>query len=225
MDRSGFGRARKHLIRSALAGLVALAGMVVARFGQLSDDRRPLDEATYSEQVLAVLGSALLLLAGVIAVRSAARAVRVAMEAKVGDGRGAPLGLVVSAFGYLLLLLAVLSALGVPLEGFLLGGALTGVVIGIAAQQTLGNFFAGIVLLAVRPFTIGETVVLRSGPLGGEYEGAVLDMGLFYVRMVTADGPVQLPNAGVLASAIGPGARDRKEQEEEEAPPHEGGAP
>src|ERR687885_576326 len=73
--------------------------------------------------------------------------------------------------GYAIVLLALLGAFKVPLGGLLLGGAVTGVVIGIAAQQTLGNFFAGIVLLIVRPFTIGERVFLRSNI--GEYEGVI----------------------------------------------------
>ena len=64
-------------------------------------------------------------------------------------------GAVVSAFGYVIVTFAVLSALKVNLAGLLLGGALTGVVIGIAAQQTLGNFFAGLVLLMIRPFAVG----------------------------------------------------------------------
>lgn len=220
---------RRHLVRGTLAGLVALLGLIVARFGQLTDEGR--DEATGAEQGLAVAGALVLLFAGVIAVRAFSKAVRVALEERVGDVRGAPLGVVVSAFGYLILLLLILSALDVPLEGLFLGGALTGVVIGIAAQQTLGNFFAGIVLLAVRPFNIGDDIALRSGPLGGEYEGSITDMGLFYVRMVTPQGPVQLPNAGVLAAAIGPGSRAPKQdvrppdESEHQAPTAEGGAP
>jgi small conductance mechanosensitive channel len=88
------------------------------------------------------------------------------------------------------------------------------VVVGIAAQQTLGNIFAGMVLLFVRPFVVGDHIVLRSGPLGGAYEGRVTDIGLFYVDLVTEDGPVKLPNAGVLAGAIGPGARSVGDEEE-----------
>jgi hypothetical protein len=62
---------------------------------------------------------------------------------------------------------------------------------------------------------------MKSGPLGGEYEGLVTDMTLFYVHVQTERGPVALPNAGVLASAIGPGARSPKEEEvgDEEAQP------
>lgn len=232
MDSSSITAARPHLVRGALTGLVAVLGLIAARFGQLADEGRGAlqDQASSTEQALATAGALVLLFAGVIAVRAFSKAVRIALEERVGDARGAPLGLVVSAFGYLVLLLLILSALEVPLEGFFLGGALTGVVIGIAAQQTLGNFFAGIVLLAVRPFNIGDEVVLRSGPLGGEYEGSVADMSLFYVRLVTAQGPVQLPNSGVLAAAIGPGSRapkqdERPDESEQQAPTSEGGAP
>jgi small-conductance mechanosensitive channel len=232
MDSSSMRAARPRLVRGTLAGLVAVLGLIIARFGQLTDEGTERGgEATSTEQALATAGALVLLFAGVIAVRAFSKAVRVALEARVGDARGAPLGIVVSAFGYLLLLLLILSALGAPLEGLFLGGALTGVVIGIAAQQTLGNVFAGIVLLAIRPFNVGENIALRSGPLGGEYEGSVTDMGLFYVRMLTPEGPVQLPNAGVLAAAIGPGSRAPKQEEapaderEQQAPTSEGGAP
>jgi small-conductance mechanosensitive channel len=95
----------------------------------------------------------------------------------------------------------------------------------------LANLFAGLVLVTVRPMEVGERVVLRSGPLAGEYEGVVTDLGMFYVDMVTDRGPVKLPNAGVLAAAIGPGARSPKDEEEEveeehqgQPPPSEGGA-
>jgi hypothetical protein len=40
----------------------------------------------------------------------------------------------------------MLSMLSVPVGHLLLGGAIAGVVLGIAAQQSLGNVFAGLVL-------------------------------------------------------------------------------
>lgn len=201
--------ARPHVIRGLLYGLVAIGGMVAATFGQVSarrvDGRR--DPAEAGEVTLAIVGAAVLLIAGVAATRAFARAVRRAMEEQTGDKRGAAVGTVVTFVGYGVVVLSTLGAVDINLQGLLLGGALTGVVVGIAAQQTLGNFFAGMVLLMVRPFTIGDHVVLRSSPLGGEYEGTVTDMSLFYVRMLTSRGPVVLPNAGVLAAAVGPGAR------------------
>ena len=82
-----------------------------------------------------------------------------------------------------MLAIAVLSALSFRLDSLLLGGALTGVIIGIAAQQTLSNFFAGILLMIVRPFNVGDPVVLKNAL--GEYEGIVRDIDFFYVTIRT----------------------------------------
>ncbi len=206
--------ARPHFIRAVVAVVLALGGLIAASDGQLQTEGR--DLATTTEQVLVIAGTAALLIFGIAAVRMFAHGVRAATGEHLGDSRSGPLGLVISVIGYIIVILSALDVVGVDMGGLLLGGALTGVIVGIAAQQTLGNFFAGLVLLLIRPFTLGETVIFRSGPLGGEYEGRVTDMGLFYVSLVTEQGPVQLPNAGVLASAIGPGARAPKDEPDEE---------
>jgi small-conductance mechanosensitive channel len=138
------------------------------------------------------------------------------MDEHAGERHVVPVNVVLSFLGYLTLGVGVLVLLRQPVGGILLGGALTGVLIGIAAQQVLANFFAGLVLLLVRPFTIADEIVLKSGPLGGEYEGLVTDMGLFYVKLQTHTGPVALPNAGVLAAAVGPGVRAAEERNEDE---------
>ncbi len=203
--------ARPHLIRAAIAVIAAVAAAVAgSTFGQIRSEylgNVVTDAATQPERLLAVAGATGVLLAGIVAIRSLGTAIRKAAAETGAEARGGSLAFVTSIIGYVIVLVAGLAVLEVNLEGLLLGGALTGVVLGIAAQQTIGNFFAGIVLLAVRPFTIGEYVYLKSGPLGGEWEGHVTDMSLFYVHIQTERGPVMLPNAGVLASAVGPGAR------------------
>jgi small-conductance mechanosensitive channel len=202
-------RARPHFIRAVGALLAAVAGMVIALQGRLSGARPDV-----ADRALALGGAVVVLLAGIFAVRSLATGVRRAAQQHAADERGATLAFVVTVIGYGLVLIAVLSALRLTghLGGLLLGGAITGVVIGIAAQQTLANFFAGIVMVIVRPFTVGESVMLKSGALGGEYQGRVIDMGLYYVTLETETGTVALPNAGVLASAIGPGARSSADE-------------
>lgn len=220
--------ARPHFIRAAVFGVIAMAALV---FGSRYEEGTLGHPWTSDDAFL--LGSAgVFLVAGVIAIRGVARGVRTALRSHADDPRGAPVSFIVSAIGYIVVLFSVVSMLGGNLGGLLLGGALTGVVVGIAAQQTLGNFFAGIVLLVVRPFSLGDRIVLKSVPLGGEYQGVVVEMSMFYVHLQTERGPVALPNAGVLAAAIGPGARSAETVEEEEeeaqaaqAPPAEGGPP
>jgi small-conductance mechanosensitive channel len=198
MTNGGIKAARPWLARAFALFIVLVAGFVIARLGNVGADGG-------RDKAEALVGAAIVLLAGALLVRLTASATRLAMERYRGDQRGAPLGLIVSGVGYLLLLIAVLSALRFKLDSLLLGGALTGVIIGIAAQQTLSNFFAGILLMIVRPFNVGDRVVLKNAL--GEYEGVVNDIDFFYVKIRTRRGPVELPTASVLASAIGPGAR------------------
>ena len=223
--------ARPDLIRAGIATVIALGALVAAyKLGDPSDSDL-IDKMTHpsTSDWLAMGAAVLFAVAGIVATRRVNAGVSKALEQRFGDARGAPLGLMLSIVGYLLLTLTLFELIGVNLGGLVLGGAITGVVVGIAAQQTLANLFAGIVLIIVRPFVVGDHIVLRSGPLGGEYEGRVTDIGLYYVDVLTAAGPVKLPNAGVLAGAVGPGARAPKDDdvvdEESTAPPSEGGAP
>lgn len=226
MDATWVRAAKGDLTKAALAALVVIAGMLLANTGEFSFKRNA--GLTPEEWVPALVGAAAVLVGGIVAVRAFAKALRKLSSENLGDARGAGLSLLATILGYLLVLITLLSTLGVNPAGLLLGGAITGVVLGIAAQQTLSNFFAGIVLLVNRPLAVGEDLVMRSGPLGGEFEGRVVDMSLFYVKIETKQGSVMLPNAAVLASAIGPGARAPKEedkQEDEQVGTAAGGAP
>jgi len=104
--------------------------------------------------------------------------------------------------------LAGLGLVGVPVQQVLVGGAVTGIVLGIAAQQSLANMFAGVVLLVARPFAIGDEVTLIAGALGGEQHGYVRAVGFTYVLLERDDGRLmRIPNAGVLAAAVVVGPR------------------
>jgi small-conductance mechanosensitive channel len=121
-----------------------------------------------------------------------------------GRTAGSAVRMMVCIFGYLMTGLGALDLLSVPVGHLLVGGAILGVVVGIAAQQSLGNVFAGLVLLGARPFAVGEHIRVRSGALGGEFYGTVVSMSLTYVVIATDDGLLKVPNSGILASAVGP---------------------
>jgi small conductance mechanosensitive channel len=84
------------------------------------------------------------------------------------------------------------------------GGAFTAVVIGLAAQQTLGNLIAGMVLLSARPFRVGERVRLQAGAIAGQIEGVVSSLGLLYTTFAQGEDRVMVPNSVVLNSAVVP---------------------
>ena len=110
--------------------------------------------------------------------------------------------LVATGVGYLLVLIAVFELLGVSIAHLIIGFGLAGVVLGIAAQQSLGNIFASLVLLFARPFNVGEHIRVRSGTIG-VVDAWVLGIGLTYVTLQTEDGLLKVPNSVVLASGIG----------------------
>jgi small-conductance mechanosensitive channel len=99
---------------------------------------------------------------------------------------------------------AALRVAGIEARTLALGGAFTAVIIGLAAQQTLGNLIAGSVLLSARPFRVGERVRLQGGPLAGQIEGTVSSLGLLYTTFATGDDSIMVPNSVVLNVAVLP---------------------
>src|SRR5436305_479083 len=101
-------------------------------------------------------------------------------------------------------LLVALDISGVSATSIVAGSAFTAVIIGLAAQQTLGNLFAGMVLLSARPFRVGERVRLQAGGVGGTLEGIVSTLGLMYTTLARGEDRIQVPNSVVLAAAVLP---------------------
>lgn len=95
-------------------------------------------------------------------------------------------------------ILVVASAWGFSLSGLALGGAFTGIVVGLAAQSTLGNAIAGMMLLTLRPFRVGELVSLHIA--GWDCAGRVEEVNFFYT--VVRDGSTRrvVPNLLVASS-------------------------
>lgn len=126
--------------------------------------------------------------------------------------------------------LVALQAVGVKAQTLAIGGALTAVVLGLAAQQTFGNLIAGTVLLSARPFRVGERVRLQGGALGGQVDGVVSSLGLLYTTFVAGEESIMVPNSVVLSvmvitgeERIGPagwmgGGRRHSEAAEQAAP-------
>jgi small-conductance mechanosensitive channel len=186
--------------RTVVFGILALAAPgVVAFLGGI--------HATYNGEpaVGARIGSyvsiLLLLVFGLVAVRSTANEVARLVRTGGGVAASGVLRLLITLIGYLVVLMTVVGLL-VPLGGLALPVSVTGVVVGIAAQQSLSNFFAGIVLLFSRPFSVGDRVSIYSGALG-KNEGSVTAITLTFTMLDTEDGPISLPNSGVLAAATG----------------------
>jgi small-conductance mechanosensitive channel len=93
--------------------------------------------------------------------------------------------------------LAILSVWNFDLSGLLVGAGFLGIVVGMAARQTLGSLIAGFVLMFSRPFEIGDWVEI------GEAEGIVTDITIINTRLRNFDGEtVVIPNDTASNSQI-----------------------
>lgn len=94
-------------------------------------------------------------------------------------------------------LIPVLRSMGTAL---LAGVSVASVVIGLAAQSTLGNLVAGVSITIYRPFHLGDTLQVAA-PTGTEI-GTVESISLGYTTLRAADGHlVVLPNS-IAASQV-----------------------
>ncbi|HEX8783654.1 MAG TPA: mechanosensitive ion channel family protein [Steroidobacteraceae bacterium] len=95
-------------------------------------------------------------------------------------------------------LIPVLRSLGTAL---LTGASIASVVIGLAAQSTLGNLVAGVAITLYRPFRLGDRLQV-SAPTGTEV-GNVETLSLGYTTLRTDDGRfVVLPNSLAASQVI-----------------------
>lgn len=144
----------------------------------------------------------LLLVLGWAITRTFGRALGPALLRRVDPAAAGPVGFLIRLAMLAITLLVALSVAGVEARTLLVGGAFTAVILGLAAQQTLGNLFAGMVLLSARPFRVGDRVRLQGGPLAGQIEGTVSSQGLLYTTFVTGEDTVMVPNSVVLNVAV-----------------------
>jgi hypothetical protein len=140
---------------------------------------------------------------GVVAVRSAAGEASRVAALRGGVSTAATVRLLVMLAGFLVIVIVTLGLLNVSVHRLLVGGAITGVVVGIGAQQPISNVAAGILMLVSRPFAIGDFVRVRSGALNGPFDGTVTSIGLVYSSLETEEGPLSIPNAQLLSAAVG----------------------
>jgi small conductance mechanosensitive channel len=102
---------------------------------------------------------------------------------------------VVVALG-MLLVLDRLNLSGAVLS-FIAGLGIVGIIIGFALQDIVKQFAAGVLLLMLRPFRVGDDVKI------GDFEGRVMQVQLRATVLKTDGGDeVLIPNADVYSTAI-----------------------
>lgn len=96
---------------------------------------------------------------------------------------------------YVVAVFVIFAEIGYDLSGLITGLGLGGVVLTLAAQDTVKNLLGGFVIFLDKPFKVGDYIKIQS------YEGTIEDLTLRSTRIRSLDDSIiQVPNS-VIASA------------------------
>ena len=132
------------------------------------------------------------------------RAIGPMLMKRVEPGTAGTIGFLIRLATLVITVLVALRLAGLKPETLAVGGAITAVILGLAAQQTVGNLIAGTVLLSARPFRVGDRVRVHAGGVAGTVEGTVASLGLLYTTLAHGADRIMIPNNIVLAAALVP---------------------
>src|SRR4051794_24844650 len=136
--------------------------------------------------------------------RDIGRALGPRLLGRFDPGTASTFSFVAQLVTLVVVVIVALRLMDVETRAIAVGGALTAVVLGLAAQSTLGNVIAGMVLLGLRPFRVGERVRLQGGTLGSVVEGTIASIGLVHTTVARGNGTLLVPNNSTLSATVVP---------------------
>lgn len=106
------------------------------------------------------------------------------------------LGHLISVSLYIIVSVTTIMILGLDLTAFSAAIASAGLAIGLALQGGLSNIAGGVMVVAFKPFEVGDYVTTNG------VGGTVTDIGIFYTTLTTPDNKkVVIPN-GTVSNAV-----------------------
>jgi len=202
--RSQRGETTRSRVRVAVSGgVTALTGLGVVALVGIWGLIEPLG-AAYRELGIATLGGELVLSAVLVGAAYAltdfvGRVIEefAGSRARISEHQREIVYRLTQVFLYTVVGLTVITLFTNNLGSLLVGAGFLGIVVGMAARQTLGAVLAGFVLMFSRPFEIGDWVEV------GDDEGIVTQITIVNTRLRTFDGEhVMLPNDEVSSQPI-----------------------
>ena len=132
------------------------------------------------------------------------RAIGPVLMKRLDPGTAGTVGFLIRLATLVVTVLVALRLAGLEPRTLAVGGAITAVILGLAAQQTVGNLIAGTVLLSARPFRVGDRIRVHAGGVAGTVEGTVASLGLLYTTLANGADRIMVPNNVVLSAAVVP---------------------
>lgn len=99
---------------------------------------------------------------------------------------------------FIIALIIILDRFGININSFIVSLGIGSLAVALAAQETLANIIAGIVILIDRPFRIGEKIQTSNGTVG-----TVEQIGIRSSRLITLDGKILIvPNTELTKTSV-----------------------
>lgn len=105
----------------------------------------------------------------------------------------------VKAALYVILIMIIVGRFGVGTSSIIAVVGSAGLTIGLALQGSLSNFAGGVVILVMKPYRVGDYVIVSNGA----NEGTVKEIRTFYTSLIAPDGQqIMIPNGNLANNAI-----------------------
>ncbi len=115
---------------------------------------------------------------------------------------------------FLIIIFIIFLSVGENLTASLVGAGIFGIILGVAAQSSLSNFFAGLYILLSRPFEVGQRINVITSQYSGfgptyehefippKYIGVVDEVGFLYTRIINDENYIMIIPNNVFLNAL-----------------------
>jgi small-conductance mechanosensitive channel len=203
-------KSKSSSLRIALLILIVIAAGAVGLFAYYLEEQG-LIPASFAVPVYA----AVILVSGYLEINIVSAMLETVVQPKLGVTRTRGIKNFFQVVAAIALIAVTVATFGFNLTGVLVGAGFLGIVLGLAAQQVLGNVFAGLSMFASRPFKIGDRVTLATSAYSLQastyaheaevsgFTGVVQDIGIFFTSVLLDDGTHSIfPNSVVINSLV-----------------------
>ncbi|MGB9728647.1 MAG: mechanosensitive ion channel domain-containing protein [Thermoprotei archaeon] len=152
------------------------------------------DITTYTPYISSII----IIIFGYLIITSIASLFYETSKDKIGAHNANLIKTLIKILGIAIILSILTSVFNVSAASALTIGSFTGLVIGFATQQVLGQAVAGIFLLFSRPFKPGDKIIVAG------QRGTVQEIDIMYTIILSEDGKNQIliPNGSIVGQII-----------------------
>jgi small conductance mechanosensitive channel len=197
---------------------LVLVAFVVSLFLSWIGVRSWLISLSFSARTIRIIDIGVVITVGIVATVLVVRLVAGPLAVRAGPTESNAIKLLLQLSGLVLIVVAVVfltGSTGTSFVSALVGVGFFGIVVGLAAQEVLGNVLSGLMLIATRPFHVNDRIALISwqygkfppslthGWLEPAYTGVVKGIGLTYTMiLMDSNALLKVPNGIVTQSLI-----------------------